>query len=195
MNNMKNIKNMNHITFIDLDETLVKSFAKIRVMKDGITIKELSNTEYNTYVLNDGESFDFSQFTSSDIFETSEPIYDNINKTMGMPGEKIILTARGDFTDKNKFIKILNKFGIPAGHYKDGYIHVVRCANVNFSPPQAKVNMINRILDKRPDVQSISIIDDSVQNLQAVGQINRVAVDLYVADGSTITSLSRKSSW
>jgi len=177
-----------HITFIDLDETLVKTFAKIYVMKNGSIVKELTNVEFNTYELSDDETFDFTQFTSSDIFENSIPINENIRKILEMKGEKIILTARDDFTNKEKFIKILNKFGIPAGHYKDGDIHVVRCADVNFRPPQAKVNMINRILDKRPDVKSISLIDDSEQNLQEVGNIKRVNVDLYLADESTITS-------
>jgi hypothetical protein len=50
------------ITFIDIDETIFNTFAKIYVIKDGKVIKKLSNQEFNTYDLQDRESFDFREF-------------------------------------------------------------------------------------------------------------------------------------
>ena len=37
------------ITFIDIDETIFHTFAKIKVFKDGKLKRELDNQEFNTY--------------------------------------------------------------------------------------------------------------------------------------------------
>jgi hypothetical protein len=37
------------ITFIDLDETLFRTYAKVNVVKEGKVIKKLSNKEFNEY--------------------------------------------------------------------------------------------------------------------------------------------------
>lgn len=38
------------ITFVDLDETLFNTFAKIKVLQGKKVIKTLTNAEYNKYV-------------------------------------------------------------------------------------------------------------------------------------------------
>lgn len=69
------------ITFVDIDETLFNTFAKINVVKDSKIIKQLSNSEYNEYKKKEGESFDFSEFRDSKLFyDTSKPIKKMIDK-------------------------------------------------------------------------------------------------------------------
>ena len=55
------------ITFIDIDETIFKTFATIKVLKHGQVIKKLTNQEFNTYELQDAESFDFGEFRNAEM--------------------------------------------------------------------------------------------------------------------------------
>jgi len=184
---------MKHITFVDLDETLFHTYAKIQV-KSKQGVKELSNTEFNTYKLKDGEEYDFTQFSCSDIFEKSTPIESTIQKIIDehKENEVAILTARGDFIDKDKFIDKLKSVGLPVGHYKDGLIHVIRCGNDEESATSAesKLKMINKILKKRKDVSSISLIDDCEENLDALKDLP-ISVELFHADGHIISKYKK----
>jgi len=109
------------ITFIDLDETLFNTFAKINVIKDGKVIRALSNSEFNAYKIKDGESFDFEEFRSSKLFyETSKPIEKMVKraariiKHTEVKGSKvIILTARRDLDNKELFLEKFRQEGIP----------------------------------------------------------------------------------
>ena len=63
------------ITFIDIDETVFRTFAKILVKKGGKVVRELDNQEFNSYELKEGESYDFHQFKDAELFaKTSIPI-------------------------------------------------------------------------------------------------------------------------
>jgi hypothetical protein len=109
------------ITFIDLDETLFNTFAKIKVVKDGKVIKELTNTEYNAYRAKEGEEFDFSDFRSAKLFyDTSKPIELMIKRATRIihhaepKGSRvIILTARQDLDDRDLFLSKFRKEGLP----------------------------------------------------------------------------------
>lgn len=61
----------NKIILFDLDDTLVHTLAEIGVVKDGVLIKRLPNDKFNDYVLKQGESFDFSEFTDLDLLMKS----------------------------------------------------------------------------------------------------------------------------
>ena len=68
------------LTIFDIDETMFKTKAKVKVMKDGKLVKSLDNQQFNKYKLKKGESFDFGQFRSAEIFnKTSTPIARMIN--------------------------------------------------------------------------------------------------------------------
>lgn len=131
------------ITFIDLDETLFNTFAKIHVInKDGETIKSLSNTEYNSYRAKEGETFDFSDFRSAKLFfDTSKPIDAMIKRatriirhTEGKGSKVIILTARADLDDRDLFLAKFRKEGFPidkayverAGNKQGGSISIIK---------------------------------------------------------------------
>ena len=182
------------MVFVDLDDTLFRASARIGIRKDGQTIKTISTQEFTTWRLNDGEEFDFREFTSAKIFEQSVPLVKNIEEifTKYKDSEIAVLTARGDLDDPELFLQTLRRFGIPAGHYKDGKVHVIRCAVPGQATPVSKMQKLRRILSKRPDVKEIIVIDDSVDNLRAIANSNipvRIKTILAHADGLTEWSL------
>ena len=61
----------NKILIFDIDDTLIYSNATIYVVKDGKRIKELTPAEYNEYVWQEGESFDYSNFDSSKLLNSA----------------------------------------------------------------------------------------------------------------------------
>jgi len=168
---------MRKINFIDIDETLFFTKAKILVLKEGKVIKELSNQVFNNYKLEEGESFDFSQFRCSKTFvSTSIPNYKMIKKVNELEKkneEIVLLTARADFDDKKKIIKYMNSVGLNVGHYLDKKIHIVRCGNEDGDTPSKKKDLIQRILKKRPEFDCFTLYDDSIKNLEKVSSIKK----------------------
>ena len=112
----------NPISFIDIDETTMHTFAKVNVMKDGNVVKSLDNKEFNTHELGDGETYNFDNFRDAKYFnQTSQPIEKTIGRIKNIiqsikdnkKQEKVIfLTARADFDDKETFLDTFRKFGI-----------------------------------------------------------------------------------
>lgn len=130
------------ITFVDLDETLFNTFAKINVIKNKKVVKTLTNSEYNKYTPEEGETFDFEEFRNAKIFyDTSIPIEPMIKRITRVikhaepKGSKVvILTARADLDNKNVFLEKFRKEGFPidktyverAGNKKGSSIPVVK---------------------------------------------------------------------
>ena len=57
------------LTIFDIDDTLFHTTAEIAVKgKDGKIVRTLSNSEYNTYKLKDGEEYDYTEFADSEKF-------------------------------------------------------------------------------------------------------------------------------
>jgi hypothetical protein len=88
----------------DVDDTLFTSGAKVLVVRDGEIVQELSAQDYNTYELQDGEEFNFSQFRDPEILlRTAEKtpyfqVIEKINKAINRKDSDssiYILTARG----------------------------------------------------------------------------------------------------
>jgi hypothetical protein len=100
------------LTIFDIDETLFRTKALVRIMKDGKVVRSLDNQEYNTYKLEPGEKYDYGEFKNAQIFQdTSIPIWSMIKKAKAIitnavnAGSKVIVvTARADFDDKKKFL-------------------------------------------------------------------------------------------
>ena len=74
------------ITFIDVDETLFHTKAHVKVMKGESVLKKLNNQEFNTYVLEPGERFDFSEFKNAEFFRKTsipiEPVLKRVNRIL-----------------------------------------------------------------------------------------------------------------
>jgi hypothetical protein len=164
--------NTKSINFFDIDETLLQTKAKIYVIKDGEIIKKLSNQQFNNYQLQPGESFDFREFRDADLFaKTSKPIVPMIKKIKSFfknlkgKGEIALLTARGDFDNKEKILEYFKGLGIDVGHFKDGKIHIIRTGNLGKPSAIAKKEVVSNIL-KTNKFYKARLYDDDKKNLE-----------------------------
>lgn len=157
------------LTIWDIDETLFRTKARVHIVKNSKTIKTLGNKQYNTYILQPGESFDFSEFRDARHFrDTSEPIARAISKLIAMhknikaKGSKmIVITARSDFDDRDIFLDTFRKQGIDIDD-----IHVHRAGNLGAMPSApAKKIFIKQYLDTGKYTRA-RLFDDAVSNLQ-----------------------------
>ena len=158
------------ISFFDIDETIFHTHALINVVKDGEIVKKLTNKEFNTYKLKDGEEFDFSEFRDSLVFyNTSKPI-NNVIKLVkryidNIKGNDrvIFLTAREDFKDKEKFLDTFRKYGINIDHPN---VYVERSGNLKFiEKVHQRKNFIVRKYLKTKLYSDVKMYDDSHNNL------------------------------
>lgn len=162
----------NGLTIFDIDDTLFHTTAKIGVVKDGKKVKELTNQEFNTYKLKAGEKFDFGQFKDADKFyRESQPIEKMLNKAKAIlrnvgkkPGSRIvIITARNDFNNKQKFLKTFAKHGLDMRK-----IRVERAGKItDVSNVALKKVVIIRNYLNTGNFRRVRLFDDSMANLRA----------------------------
>jgi len=164
------------ITFVDIDETLFHTFAKIKVVnkKTGEVIKKLSNQEFNSYKLKDDEEFNFSEFEDAKFFKkTSIPIKPTIDRIKTMikrikkehKGSKIIfLTARSDFDDKKEFLKAFKEQGIDVDFKSNVYIE--RSGNIKTGTVEEKKKQIILKYLKNDSYKRVRMIDDYEGNIK-----------------------------
>ena len=154
------------LKIFDIDETLFETTAKIRVLKDGKVVQTLSNQEYNNYILNDGESFDYAEFKDAQkFFDESKPIVEILEaakKEINDPTKIVkIVTARADFDDKEKFLDTFRKHGVDIDK-----CHVYRVGNMDLNCRAAtKKKILIREMVKELECYSVSLFDDSIENL------------------------------
>ena len=157
----------------DIDETLFKTNAKIRVRdKSGKLVKVLTNQEFNDHKLQTGQHYDFSEFRNAKKFhDESEPISPMIDKLnaihnnikAGNHNSKIIMnTARADFDDKDTVLNKFRKHGIDVDN-----THIHRAGNVpgNDSPAEKK-NVVLRKHLNTGNYDHVHMYDDSKTNLE-----------------------------
>ena len=187
--------NMNKgLTIFDIDETLFKTKALINIIHDGFVVRKLDNQEFNEYELGPGESYDFCQFRSAEIFnKTSEPInrmiakMNAIIKNAKQAGSKvIIITARADFDDKELFLNTFREQGIDIDS-----VYVERAGNVGgSSSAENKQVVIKRYLDTG-DYSRTRIYDDAMSNIDMFNDLATEYPDIMFEahlvnhDGST----------
>jgi hypothetical protein len=159
------------LSIFDIDDTLFHTTAQIAVVKDGKTIKKLTNSEFNTYKLGDGESFDFSEFKdAAKFYHESNPIKRMIAKAMSIlknaqknpKSQVIILTARSNFNDKDKFLATFRKHGFDIDK-----VRVERAGELvkNEVPAVAKAIVVTKYLNSG-QFQKVRLFDDSMSNLK-----------------------------
>ena len=174
------------ITFIDIDETIFKTFALIDVLnKDtGESIRRLNNQEFNTYKLKPGEEFAFGEFRDSKLFnKTSIPIPKTIKRIKRMfqnidrRGSKVILlTARANFDDKEPFLQKFRDVGIPidqiyverVGNFLERpeiYGRIIKKQGKPKSTADAKAKVITNYLSTG-EYRRVRLIDDDMKNIQ-----------------------------
>jgi hypothetical protein len=159
---------LGNLSVWDIDETLFQTQAKVHVMKNGKRLKSLNNKEYNTYKLDPGESYDFTEFRNAEIFaKTSIPIQRAIDKAAktlraysNQPNSKVIvLTARSDFDDPHTFLNTFEKHGLNMKN-----VHVHRAGNLGMPAADAKRIFIKQYLDTGK-FKTVSLFDDDKRNL------------------------------
>ena len=158
------------ITFIDIDMTIFHTFALIYIIKDGRIIKKITNTEFNTYELQDGESFDFKEFRDAKMFKaTSRPIPNTINrikrmfKNIDKRGSRVVLlTARGSFPDMATFKKTFKEHGIPIDQIEIEFAGDIQSATGSVSA--AKKKIIMKYL-KTGEYRRCRLVDDDIKNV------------------------------
>jgi hypothetical protein len=156
------------LTVFDIDDTLFNTKAKVLIVKDGKVIKKLTASDYNSYRLQNGESYDYGEFKSASIFaKTSTPIAKMIAKAKALirnataAGSKVIIsTARSDFDNKEIFLKALEAHGIPQEH-----IRVERAGNFNLGSSAKNKKVIFRKYLRSGTYSRVRFFDDDMNNL------------------------------
>lgn len=189
------------LTIFDIDDTLFHTTAQIKVIKDGKVIRSLTNQEFNNYELQPGEEFDFGEFRSAEKFaKESEPIKPMINTLKRILDRAantkvIMLTARADFDDKDKFLSTFEKYGIDMSR-----IHVHRAGNLPGDEPPAykKAVWVRKYLNTGK-YNRVNLIDDSMTNLKVFKSLEQeypnVDFDAYFVKSSgsvAVVSESRR---
>jgi hypothetical protein len=170
------------ITFIDIDETVFRTFAMVLVKdrETGKVVRELDNQEFNSYELKDNEEYDFQQFRNADIFrKTSVPIPQTINRIKKMlksihekslNSKIVFLTARSDFDNKNEFLKTFEEHGIKMDRPQ---VYVERTGNMKTGTiPERKKQVMMKYI-KSGEYRRVRLIDDHKPNLMAIKEIEQ----------------------
>jgi phosphoserine phosphatase len=156
------------LTIFDIDETLFQTKALVKVMKDGKVVRTLDNQEYNTYKLKDGESYDYGEFRSAEVFQnTSVPISKMIQKAKAIirnateAGSRVIIvTARADFDNKKKFLDTFRKHGIDIDK-----VYVERAGNLNLGSSAKNKRFIFHKYLRGGKYERVRFFDDAMSNI------------------------------
>lgn len=168
---LKEEKQTGSLTIFDIDDTLFHTTAQIAVVKDGKVIRKLTNNEFNNYSLKAGEEFDFSEFRDAHKFyHESTPIQRMMAKAKAIlansvknPNSKVvIITARANFDDKDKFLATFRKYGFDIDK-----VRVERAGNIEgeFIPAFKKAIIIRNYLNTK-QFSKVRLFDDSMSNLR-----------------------------
>ena len=159
---------LRNLVIFDIDDTLMHTTAQIKVVNDqGKVLKSLTNQEFNNYKLQPGEQFDFGEFRDAEKFNReSEPIWPIMNKLKDVldnspNAEPIMLTARSDFDNKEKFLDTFRQYGIDMSR-----VHVHRAGNLpgDEIPAEKKAVYVRKYLNTGK-YKGVWLYDDSRSNL------------------------------
>lgn len=190
------------LNVFDIDDTLFKTSSKILIVKDGKTVRELNSGEFNTYVLKPGEKYDFEQFRSGKHFyATSKPIDVMIKRAQRAVGSEtencktIIITARSDLNDKEKFLEKFREHGFPIDQ-----VFVERAGNLQKLQPSAKTHITKGAVllryIKTGQFNKIRMWDDSEPNLDILLKIGEkypdITMEAYLVDEEGNTTRYRR---
>lgn len=162
------------LVVFDIDDTLFTTLSRVLVMRSEQIVKILTTDEYNNYTLDYGEAFDYSQFASAKYFnETSLVIESSMQlakdiyneQTLHPHSEMILLTARGDFDNKELFLDTFREHKFPIDD-----VYVERVGGGIGTPAEKKAIVIRRYLDSGK-YDTLKFFDDSVKNLTAIVEL------------------------
>jgi hypothetical protein len=156
------------LTVFDIDETLFKTRALVKVVKDGKVVRSLDNQEYNTYKLQPGEKYDYGEFKDAKVFhDTSIPIWSMIKKARAIinnavnAGSKVIIvTARSDFDDKKKFLDTFRRYGIDIDN-----VYVERAGNLGLGSSAKNKRFVFHKYLRSGKFARVRFFDDAMSNI------------------------------
>jgi len=157
----------NKLVIFDIDDTLVHTATRVKVIKDGKVIHSLNSHEFTHYKLKPGEEFDFGAFRDArEFFERSKPIIPMIKQLKQdiATGNKVVMvTARADFNDRELFLDTFRKYGVNMSK-----VHVYRAGNMpgKMQTEEKKKIIIRKLLDDGNYNKAI-MYDDAVPNLES----------------------------
>lgn len=160
------------LTIFDIDDTLFTTDTQVHVMKGGKRIKSLTPAEFNVYKVKNGESLDFSDFRSSEVFaKTAKPIgvvfktaKRIISNFSAFANKKIVIvTARGDLDDKHVFLDTFKKYGFDISK-----VHVHRAGNIGGASSAENKKVVIRKLIQDGNYEMVRLFDDAKSNLDAL---------------------------
>jgi hypothetical protein len=175
------------LNVFDIDETLYRTFAKILVKKNGKKVRELDNQEFNNYKLKPDEEYDFGQFRDAHHFaKTSIPIVRMFTKAKAIINNQkglsktILLTARSDFNDRDKFLQTFRDHGFPIDD-----VHVERAGNLDKlkkggSYPAVNKMVVLRRYIKTGNYKKIRVYDDSERNLATILKLKDIHPEIEI---------------
>ena len=156
------------LTIFDIDETLFRTSAMVKVMKDKKVVQSLDNQEFNNYKLKPGELYDFGEFKSAEVFQnTSVPIMKMIEKAKAIiknataAGSRVIIvTARSDFDDKKKFLDTFRRYGIDIDN-----VYVERAGNLGLGSSAKNKRFIFHKYLRKGAYERVRFFDDAMSNI------------------------------
>ena len=163
------------LSFWDIDETVFNTFAKIivRDKETGKEIKQLTNSEFNSYKLKDNEEFDFSQFGDAKMFkDTSKVIKSTMNKIKKEYKDKntiiFFLTARADFDSNAMFKDAFREQGL---RVNDKRIRFELAGNLKKGTIADKKQYVMNKQIKRFNPTVVKIYDDHLDNVNVLDKL------------------------
>ncbi len=163
------------LIIFDLDDTIINTTAEINIVKNNEVIKTISNSEFNTYELKPGESFDFSQFDDPKIlFKERFTRYWNTLKREYNRGTHIsIITARNDASMIREFF-LRNGIDI-----KQELVFAVSSPDFMYQGTiaQKKAKVIKLL--SRLGYNTMIFFDDNEQNLKAAKKLENKNLKIH----------------
>ena len=154
------------LVVFDIDDTLVHTSTKVRVLKDRKVVKELNSHEFTNYKLKEGEEFDFQNFRNAkEFFDNAKPILpmmDQLKKDIQQGNKVAMVTARADFDDKELFLDTFRKYKIDMNK-----VHVYRAGNMKGGSIEENKKKIIRSLMDKDTYGKVIMYDDSKANLNS----------------------------
>lgn len=151
------------LLIFDVDDTLIHTTAHIWVMKDGKCVKKIPNSEFNDYVLQRGESFDFREFDDPKILskESFTKYWTTLKREYNKGTHISILTARNNSVMIRRFF-LRNGIDI-----KPALVFAVGdpTLGVSGSIQQKKAQVISHL--SRLGYDTLIFFDDNEGNLEA----------------------------
>ena len=171
---------VNTLSVWDIDDTLfISKDTHVYVTKNGKIVKKLTTEQFNGYKLGAGEKFDFFEFRDSNIFfNTAKPLSANLRQAKTALQSKntmvLILTARADFNDKNKFLRKFESYGLDMSRPN---IHVARSGNLGMSTAEGKKAVLESVFGTKK-FKFASMYDDDSNNLDAFLSLRNKGINL-----------------